>query len=181
MKKAKIALIFSIIFFLGTVGNIVQVTWLKKQSENNTTLYSATVAKVQIESFEGLYVSAEIKTEEYISNLFIPLIVLKNIRLLDINNLHEGQKIYFRVENSKVKSMNKVDFIDIVSLQTEEKDIFTLDDYNGNMKDFYRVAKVIPTVLALLFLLISITLLCVYLIIRKGGKTSNRFRHIAYK
>lgn len=171
MKKTKftvIILIFSILFLIGTVGIIGFMMQIDKQTENTTTCYSATVSNVQVTNTEKhLYV--EIQLNEYNSNLQISTNISKNINIEDINGLKKGQKIFFRIENIKVDQINHVEFVDIVSLKTENKDIFTLDDYNKYMKQSAYPAKIAGIIVSLAFL--SIAVCCVFSLKKKVGKS----------
>lgn len=161
-----IILIISIVFFIGTIGLITFMYQIDKQTEDTTTYYSATITTTRIIN-TGENVSAEIYTKEYSTSLYITTTISKNIDMNDIRELKKGQKIFFRIENIKSAQMNKVDFIDIVSLNTDAKDIFSLDEYNRYMNSFAYPTRIAGVVLALLFMAIS--LFCIFLIRRKQG------------
>lgn len=166
-KYAIIILIISAVFLFGTVGILVSMTQIDKKTENNTTYYSATVSKVQVtDTGRGSYI--EIQIEEYKSNLQISTNVSKNMNIDDIRDLQSGQKIFFRIENVKNNQMYQVEFVNIVSLKTEDKDIFTLDDYNNYIRKSAYPARTAGLIIALLLLLAVV--LSILSIKRKGTK-----------
>lgn len=166
-KNINIILLFSAFVLLGTIGIIFSMIHIDDQTDNTTTYYSATVFKVEITNIkEDTF--AEIYTKEYESNLRLSTNICENININDVRNLKNGQKIFFRIENLKSEQMNKVEFINIVSLKTEEKDIFTLDDYNNYISAAAYPTRIASIVVALLSL--SVSIYCVfYKIIENQG------------
>lgn len=165
MKKSKtkiVVWIVSMLFCVGTIGLLISMINVDKQSESITTFLSATVDAIKITD-TGSKIYVEIHTKEYHAVLLISTIITQNIDLNDIHNLHNGQKIFFRVENSKIGQMNNtadqtnnVNLINIVSLQTETKDIFSIEEYNQYIKIAAYPARMAGVAMALLFLSISI-------------------------
>jgi len=169
MKKmyTKIILIISIVFLFGTVGIMVSMMQIDKQTESNTTEYSATVSKVQVtDTGKSSYI--EIQIEEYKSHLQISTNVSKNINIDDISNFHSGQRIFFRIKNIENNQMNNVEFVNIVSLKTEDKDIFTMDDYNHYIRKSAYPARIASIIISLL--LMSVAVLSIISIKRKVTK-----------
>lgn len=158
MKKPKIKIIImivSLLFLVATIGLIIFMSKINKQTEDTTTCYTATVNGVDVTD-TGESIFAEIYTKEYDTSLYISTNISKNIRMDDVRDLRNGQTIYFRIENIKVEQMNKVEFIDITSLKTDTKNIFSLKDYNEYMHNFVYPAKIAGIIVALLFLFISL-------------------------
>lgn len=162
MRKVLLfVLVCSIFFFLVTIGIFIFMFQVDRITEDSTTFFSATVIKTEIiNSGKNKYV--EIDTEEYKCNLYLSVNISKNINMNKIIALKEGEKIFFRIENIKVKQMNFVDFVDIVSLKTETDDIFTLNDYNYFMRISARPARIANIIVALILLVVSV--LCFVLI-----------------
>ena len=70
-----------------------------KQNENTTELLTATVQKVDIvDTGNGIVI--KIHVIEYSPFLFISTNISKNIEIQDIREFKEGEKIFFRVNNS---------------------------------------------------------------------------------
>ena len=46
-------------------------------------------------------------------------------------DLRKGERIFVRVESTAINDMEQAPFIPVVSLRTEEKVIFTVEDYNA--------------------------------------------------
>jgi hypothetical protein len=158
-------LIFSMLFFLGTVGIMISMTPIDKQTEDTTTDYSATVSNIQItDTGKSTYVA--IQTKEYDSALQISTNISDKLNMDDVRRLQEDQKIFFRIENTKAGQMNTAQAVHIVSLQTEQTDIFTLDDYNAYMKQAAYPARIASMIAALGFLAIF----CIFLIRYHIGK-----------
>ncbi|MBE6727771.1 MAG: hypothetical protein E7562_03885 [Ruminococcaceae bacterium] len=157
-SKINIFLIFVFLFlFVATIGIIISMNNIDKQTKETTTLYTATVSRIEITDTEK-NISAEIHTEEYDTSLLISTNICKKIKLDDISNLKSGQTISFRVENIKANQMNKVEFINLISLKTDTKDIFSLEEYNKYIHDSAYPARIASIAMASLFLLISLFL-----------------------
>lgn len=144
-----------LLLFVATVGLIISMSKIDKQTDATTTLYTATVTGVDITDM-GDKASAEIHTREYRTSLYISTNIAKSIKMEDIRSLKDGQTISFRIENIKVRQMNEVEFVNIVSLRTDTKEILSLDDYNKFIYNSAYPARVASVVMALLFLTASL-------------------------
>ena len=161
-----IMLVMSVIFFIGLIGLIIIMNQAYKQSEDTTTYYSATVSYVNVtDTGESIY--AQIYTEEYETVLEILPNICKNINMDDVKNLKIGQRIFFRIQSIKSNQMNEVLFVDIVSLRTESKDIFSLDEYNSYTKNSTYHPRIAAVMMATFFL--TIALICFFSIKRKDS------------
>ena len=130
MKKLKIETVITIVsllFFVATIGLIISMSKIDKQTENTTTFYTATVTGVDVTN-TGENIFAEIHTKEYKTSLHISSNISKNIRMDDVRNLRNGETIFFGIENTKAQQMNKVEFVNITSLKTDTKDILSLEE-----------------------------------------------------
>jgi len=153
-SKTKIIMIVSTLVFVVTLGLVVSLHGIDKQTEDTTTLYTATVSGVAVVETEKT-MHIEICTKEYNTFLLVSTNISPNINLEDIKELKNGQTISFRIENRKVGQMDKVNFINIVSLKTDTKSIFSLEDYNEFVYDFaypVRLAGISIVVLSLVTL-----------------------------
>lgn len=176
-NKTKIIVMFvSTILFIATIGLIISINKIDKQTENTTTSYIATVIDVDITD-TGNGVFAEIYTNEYNTTLYISTNICKNIRMDDVKNLEKGETIFFRIENMKVKQMGNVRFVNIISLKTETENIFTLNQYNKSTSNSVFHTRIAGVAMSLFFFFIA---LFNYLSVRKNktgsgnGKTGNR-------
>lgn len=170
MKKSKISIVImvvSLLFFVLTIGLMISMSKIDKQTEDTTTFYTATVVSVDITNTEE-NIFAEIHTKEYTTSLHISTNISKNIKMNDVRKLKNGQTIFFGIENIKARQMNKVEFVNITSLKTDAKDIFSLEDYNECIHNSAYPARIVSIVMASLFL--SISLFCYLRIKRKIGK-----------
>lgn len=160
MKKSKIKIVImivSLLFFVATIGLMISMSKIDKQTEDTTAFYTATVIDVDVTN-TGENVFAEIHTKEYNTSLYISTNIGKNIRMDDVSYLKNGQTIFFGIENIKVQQMNKVEFVNITSLKTDTKDILSLEEYNKCIHNSVYPARIASIVMASLFL--SISLFC---------------------
>jgi len=160
----------SLILFIVTVGLIVFMSKIDKQTEETTTLYTATVKNVDITD-TGTNVSLEIFTEEYSTSLLVSTNIAKHLSLDDIKELNAGQAVFFRIDDAKSEQMNTVAFLDIVSLKTEAKEIFSLEEYNELIHESAKPARILGYILSVLFL--SIALICFFKIKTARNNRSN--------
>ena len=126
MNKTKTIMIASLILFLVSIGLIISMNEIDKQTTDTTTFYTATVSNVDITD-TGKNISAVIKTQEYDTDLHISVNICKNINMDDVSALKNGQTIYFTVEKIRAAQMNEVIFLPITSLETNTEEIFSLD------------------------------------------------------
>ena len=167
-KKTTVIILFtSLILFLGVVGILVAMNGVDKQSKKNTSEYSATVSKVEFLD-TGENTNIQIFTKEYINSFLVTTNITPFIDIDYLKTLESDDKIVFRIENKKENQFNKVAFIDIVSLTVEEKDIFTLDDYNKYMGESAQPTRLAGTVVAGILLSISICCIATIKSIRKS-------------
>ncbi len=170
MKKLKIKIVImivSLLFFVATIGLIVSMSKIDKQTEDTTTFYTATVIDVEVTD-TGENIFAEIHTKEYNTSLHISTNISKKIRMDDVKNLSNGQTIFFGIENIKVQQMNKVEFVNITSLKTDTKDILSLEEYNRCIYNSAYPARIASIIMASLLFFIS--LFCYLKIKRKIDK-----------
>ncbi len=158
MKHAKttaIIMAVSMVLCVGTLCLAVMIRNNATLAEENTTLCFATVHSVEITDMgEGVF--AEIYTKEYDNPLYLSTNIGEYLPMEVVQSLKNGQSLWFRVENAHDSQIDAVDFIPIVSLKTDEKEIFSLADYNTYMRHSTRPVQIASVVMALLFLLISV-------------------------
>lgn len=158
MNKAKRNIVFMILFlflFLVIIGLLIVSDVIDKQTDDTTTLYTATVSRVDVTD-TGNAVSVDIYTREYNTSLYLTPTVCEYIKTEDLRDLNAEETIFFRIENMKVKQMNEVGFLDIVSLKTDKKEIFTLEQYNQYMRDTACPTRITGFLFAFVFLGMSL-------------------------
>lgn len=158
MKKYRlqsIVLVVSTLLFFGSIGLHASIDFADNHTKENTTRFSATVDSIQVTN-TGNKVYAEIHTKEFRTTLQISTNITKHISVDDVQRLLPGQSVFFSVQNTKVDHINEVEFVEIVSLETEAKTIFSLQDYNQIIATAAYPAKVATVVLASVFLLLSL-------------------------
>ena len=151
----KLFLVISIIFFVGFLVIFLAVISDYKQSNETTTLYTATVSRVDIAD-TGTQLFVNIYTNEFDNYFSISSNITKNISIDSIEEIKNGQKIYFRIKNTIVKDIDKVIFLPINSLSTETKNIFSLEDYNKYLQKESYPARIVCIIMAIIFLGIAI-------------------------
>lgn len=157
MKRKKltvVVLVFSILSFIATVGGSIVASTVETISEKNTTEYTATVTSVKIEG-SGTDKYGRICTEEYGDKLLIS-VSKKLVDMNDFENIQAGQTVFFRIQNVWVESFEEMDFVIIVSLKTEEKEILSLSNYAAYRENQDFKIRMIGIVGAPIFLLISV-------------------------
>ena len=158
MKQQKIRIVFSIVFlflFCATIGLIISMSQIDQQTEKTTTACRATISHIEIND-TGKEMFVEIHTEEYRSSLLISTNVSKNIKMKEIGELKKGQTISFRMENKNAEQIDKVEFLGIVSLETDKKCIFSLEDYNKYIQESAYPARMASVAMSVIFLFLSL-------------------------
>ena len=148
-------MVLSMLFFCGTIGLLITMNEIDNLSEENTTELVATVINSEITN-TGEDIFAEIYTKENNFSLLIPISICNNIEIDCVKNLKEGDTIFFRIENANKEQINAVDFINIVSLRTEAKSIFTLNEHNEFMFSAAKPARIASVVVASLCLFVFV-------------------------
>ncbi|MBQ8303449.1 MAG: hypothetical protein IJX79_00655 [Clostridia bacterium] len=169
MKKKTIIIILfvSLILLFGVAGISVAMNGLDKQTEKNTTEYSATISKGEfLDTRENKHF--QIFTKEYVNSFLVSTNISEHIDIDCLKALESDDKIVFRIENEKTNQFNKVAFIDIVSLKVEEKEIFNLDDYNKYMNESAQPTRIAAAVVGVV--LLSISTWCIFLLSTKKTK-----------
>lgn len=147
----KIAAIIFLLIFIVTTGILISMGGIDRQSEDNTVLFTATVKNTEIVD-TGEHISAEIHTEEYKAGLYLSKSICDGMETEDIEALKAGEKISFRVENTKVAQLDQAEFVNITAMKTETKEILSLDDYNRYMRDAAYPARTAGGVVTMLSL-----------------------------
>ena len=160
--------VVSMFFCVAFVGVVLSMHQIDKQSLNTTTIYTATVADIKITGSDDNF-WIEIYTDEYSNYFLISSNITKQIDVEKINNTMVGQKIFFRIDNKKVYQINKQQFVDILSLNTDSDIIFSLEDYNGYMRSCAQPARMAGAAAAMGFFVFGV------LQLRKTTSTRGRF------
>lgn len=145
MPKYKIILtiVFSVEFLIFSFLLSFACGMLFRHTEETTSEYKATVSYVQVTG-SGDNQSIRIFTREYSSALTILLKTTEGrFNTVAVRSLQNGDTIQFRVSSFMESWLNTGGFTEIVSLETDEKVIFSLDEYNA-----YRLEDVRPDVIS---------------------------------
>lgn len=138
------------------VIEIVAKVTVSDYSETNTTEFAATVKDVE---GDILY------TKEYGAELYL-LADSEYIDWDEFRSLQSGQNVYFRIENVWLKQFETMDFCHIVSLRTDEKEIFSLDMANKCRGGERKNDDIIGIVFGTAFL--AIMVYCIVQFVRLG-------------
>jgi len=162
-------LVVSLVFLIESIGSLVMIVSSEGISENNTTEFRATVAKIEMPNpRSGEY--GRIHTEEYGTMLTLAEIN----RIIDIEafkKLQAGQEVLFRIDNVWLEHFGEMDFVGIVSLKSAEEDIVSFSSYSDYMQQQRHAAIATNAVIA--FLLLSAFVHCVLLL--RGINVFRRF------
>jgi hypothetical protein len=171
MKNRKVLIVIiamSLICFIGISGNLIIMTDFDKNTDENTVMFSATVSEITIND-TGEQINAEIMTNEYSTALWISGTVCENINIDDIRDINKNQAIRFRMAESKANQIDYADFLDIISLETESKVLFSLEDSN---EFFYKTA--LPARIVSIVADVAILAIVVFCIVslRRNGRSN---------
>ena len=169
MQKKTIKLVGMIVSFVFALAMIAPAvaTWNEdKQTEESTTLLTATVGWVQVSGRTG-FMSVRILTQEYATELYLPTASSQEAILDRCRVLQPGQQIWFRVENSDAELWGNLVFVHIRSLQTEDETLFTLEESNQAMEEIMD-GRFLGFIISPLFLIAGVVLL-VSLFRERGG------------
>ena len=158
-KKNIITMFISIVSFVVAFGLIMSMDAIDKKTKNTTVLYTATISTVDITD-TGSNIYCKINIKEYDTSLQISTNISKKIKTDEFKTLKQGQTIFFRIDTHKVEQMNRVAFVDIVSLRTDDKEFFSLDDYNLYIYEGAKPARIVGIAMALVSLIIFI--MCIF-------------------
>ena len=153
-KLTVVVLIISIIFFFGSIGNVIIMNKIEKLSVVNTTEFAATVKSVGIAG-EGTHEYCIVYSEEY-GNKLSTYDIRGITDIDDFSSLKKGEKVYFRTNNNWIDNFEEMKFIPVLTVRTEKEDIVSLDRYNEYQASSLSSATIAGIVLALIFLLTSI-------------------------
>ena len=123
--KTKTALCLTILVMLLCAMNMVMVWQLTHVKESSTVEMTATVTDVDCKV--GLvYVKPD-------NTLYLPNVMKSDLSPEAMESL-VGQKAHIRMKESTAQNFTHEQYGEILSLSTDERDIFTLEDYNRAMQ-----------------------------------------------
>lgn len=161
MKKRtvnkKIILAVFVFLFIAVTSLNFYLPSVYSLTQNDVKDYSAVIDRVSIDG------TGEIFTDEFSLPLYISSGVIKKIGTQKINDLKNGEKIYFEAEKD-ARTDNEVS-IYIVSLKTDDEIIFSLNDYNEALKESAKPAKIAGIILDILC--IAVIILISYKLIKE--------------
>lgn len=148
MKRKFIIILLFIISF-GLIGNLIILQGADKLTEETTSKLEAHVASVNEITF-GKEKYFEISTKEYDTILYISPELCSEVDIDHIKYLKANHKIIFRIENIWMKEFEESSFVKIVSLDTEQESIFSLEEYNeyvsGDIKNARMIGSMVVVV-----------------------------------
>jgi hypothetical protein len=157
MKRKRMivfALVLSLIFFFGLIGNMIIMHNSAKLTEMNTTEFEATVRSIEIYG-EGTREYCIIHSEEYGDKL-----ITYSIRgisdISDFDRFKSGQTVFFRVENIWLNQFEELTVFPIVSIRTENEEIVSLSSYCEYRASSLLEPTIAGIVVILIFLMLSI-------------------------
>jgi len=148
-----IVLIVSMIFFFGSIGNVIIMNKTEKLSVVNTTEFTATVKSVGIAG-EGTHEYCIIYSEEYGDKLST-YDIRRITDIGDFSSLKKGETVFFRTNNIWIDKFEEMKFIPVLTIRTEKEDIVSLTRYNEYAAPSLSAATIAGIVVALIFLLTS--------------------------
>ena len=126
--KVIIIILLCIPAYICTFGLIVMINDDDKKSETNTDEFEATLTKVNVIESEG-EIEVSIITDEFNALLTVDCPVTENVAN-HFRALKAGKTVYFRIDDVWSEQIDDIQFVSIVALQTDNRDILTLSDYN---------------------------------------------------
>ena len=148
-RSASFFRVVCVLFMVGSIGLFVIIDSLDNQSKKNTTELSGTVKKVEfINTEKELHYLIYIEERELILN--VSTNISKKINGKLINDLQKGDIVFFRVENEYL-SKSDASFINIVSLKTNNNEVYSLSDYNQHISKSVKKVRIVPIVLFVFF------------------------------
>jgi len=151
-----LALILSIVVIFAMMAVLIFYNKADKLTESNTTLCSATVVGWQTTRVNnGDIIKIVLQTEEYEAYFVITEYIAKNINTDFVEDLTE-QSISFRIQNNMTDRVDQGKSIDMVSLESETEEIFSLEDYNKYIHDSLNPLRIACVVIAVLFLAVAV-------------------------
>lgn len=153
-KKLVVCSVLLLLLSMGMYGIYRNLNSADKQTLQTTYEFTATVTEVTVTNGAEAYV--KIHTEEYGDALRLSSAAAKRMDLTDVCNLHNGQRITFRIENKWLQRFAEADYGEIVALKTEEKEILSLTDYNKYEHESVLPARAAAAISAVVLLLLSL-------------------------
>lgn len=170
-KKAIVAIIiFSFLFVLMLFIGFIVPTFFEGSTESNTIELNATINYIELIENEKEN-SYNIYTEEYHTSLVFSTKIMVDQNYIDY--LQKGQIIIFRFEQVWAEQFNDMQFIYIVTLRTQDKEIITLDSYNKQFeinKANIKITAIVFSIILLLIIIQYILLLNNINIFKKGHR-----------
>ena len=129
--KTKVALCLIVVIMLGLAGNMVMVWKNCHLAESDTQEMTAAVAEVICENGENRW---SLRVTDPDGTLSVPSAVSESLSPAVMQSLQVGQTVHFRMQTPWARTFAESGSGPLVSLCTDEQDIFTLTDYNRAMR-----------------------------------------------
>lgn len=144
MNKKKLTILLftiSLLMCIAMIAVTVSINERERISVSNSTEFKGTVVSTKIGE-DNNDLLGEIQIEELDTVLCVNWIKTMDVTEI-FSELRDGETIYYRIENGWLKKLDSMQFVYIVSLKTENENIFSIDDYNsiyGRARSRIRIA-----------------------------------------
>ena len=150
--------ILVIVLSIALLTIIVTLFSNKQETSESTDLYEASVVRVEKSaSVDGE--CALIYTHEFTSPLYVGPQVYSKCGNEILERLHSNDKIHFKIHQSLDPAKENLPFIPILELTTDNKVIFSLDEYNAAMTNTLDRIQITKIVACFLFGVVILLLL----------------------
>lgn len=149
-----LAIAFTVLFYI--------VCAYENQTEENTSLFVATVISTKSEGNANDMADFTIYTKEYSNTFWIPAELCRRLDADKLLAIKQGDRISVRIGKLEAEQLlNKAEFVSIVSLESDGIEILSLNDYNKMMHETSK-----PTKTANIALVVILLGLAIYFFIR---------------
>lgn len=126
--KQYIVKVILLMLLISNIGIMLLLYLGQAVKETNTISYYGTIKSVNVTELNN-GIDIRIYTNEYNGPVFVSSSITKYIDINELKELEKKEYIYFKVDRNKYNPEDSL-FVEAVELATEEKSIFTLEDYN---------------------------------------------------
>lgn len=154
--KIILTIVFAVLFFVFSMLLVLMYRFFWNLTDATTTEYAATIAFVKVEDVANGE-SVTIITQEYDSVLMLQLNdSVSQSTINTLKTLHNGDVIRFRVTNMMQEFLENGSFVEIVSLETENQSVVSLEEYALSIRNGERKNIISSTVIIVSLLIMSI-------------------------
>lgn len=115
----------------------------ENQTDENTSLYVATVISTKSKGNANNTADFTIYTKEYSNTFWIPEELCRRLDADKLLAIKQGDRISVRIGKPEAEPLlNKAEFVSIVSLESNGTEILSLNDYNRMMHETSKPTKI---------------------------------------